>query len=361
MKTYIGLDVHSKHTSYCCQNENGDCIAKGRVKTSALGFSFLLKDCGGDPDQTYVGLETGGQAEWTYSVLLQMGVHPVVIDAREVHDKSRRKRQKTDERDAFEICDGLRRDIYVKTIWIPTPQIRWLRDVLTQRRAHVRTRVRMVNAAKGLLRSKGLSAGKLDLRHCPNSWKTLLKLNADQDFTRLLELQFRSWLVAHEIVLEYDKMVKDAIAPFKEAFELLQTAPGVGPIIAAEFIAAVGDPSRFPSARHVVSYLGLAPSSYDSGERKRGGGITKEGPSHVRAVICQGAHQARVSKNPLNPYYRKLFSSKGVKRAVIAVTARMARILYQMWKKMEAFDEKKLNVVRDPFTVKKSYTFRLAK
>ena len=361
MTIYIGLDVHSKETVFHCQNESGDSLKTGRVTTSTLGFTRILKDCKAPSgEEILVGLETGGQAEWAAGVLITLGAKPVVIDAKEVRDKARRKRQKTDERDAFEICDGLRREIYVKIVWLPTPQVRRLRDLLTQRRHFVKIRVQTINATKGLLRSKGFSTARLNLRDSWNNWQRMIEDETYAKIREFLEMQATLWLQAHQLVLTLDERLKEAVKPFAEVYELLQTMPGVGPIIAAEFIAAVGDVSRFPSAAHLVSYLGLAPSTYDSGGRERRGGITKEGPAHVRAVFCEGAHQARLLKNPLNPYYRKHVVTKGVKRTVVAVASRMVRILYQMWRKLEAFDERKLNVIKQTRTVTKKFQYQLA-
>ena len=49
-----------------------------------------------------------------------------------------------------------------------------------------------------------------------------------------------------------------------------------------------------------MSYLGLTPSEYTSGDRRRLGGITKAGNSHARRVLIEAAkayrHRAKVSE-----------------------------------------------------------------
>jgi len=56
--------------------------------------------------------------------------------------------------------------------------------------------------------------------------------------------------------------------------QALEEIPGIGPFIALLRVAEIGDLSRFPTAQHLVSYLGLAPSLYASGERRWSGQIT---------------------------------------------------------------------------------------
>jgi transposase len=171
----------------------------------------------------------------------------------------------------------------------------------------------------------------------------------------------RIWLEVRECIKKLEAQIDDALEPFRDAAELLQTVPGVGPVTAAAFVAAIGDPHRFPTSAHVASYIGLVPSTYDSGESKRGGRITKEGNGALRSCLCECAHQARRESNPLNPYYRRILAQKGYKRAVVAVAHRLARILYQIWKKKEAFDVNKLNVVRETIVHKRTTHYQLAK
>jgi transposase len=54
-------------------------------------------------------------------------------------------------------------------------------------------------------------------------------------------------------------------------------------------LAAIGDITRFPSAKHLVGYAGLGASVHESGETHRGGHITKEGRSDLRGVMVEAA------------------------------------------------------------------------
>ena len=58
---------------------------------------------------------------------------------------------------------------------------------------------------------------------------------------------------------------------------LLRTIPGLGLLTSTAFLAFVGDVRRFPSERHLSSYLGLTPREHSSGTRRHLGRISKRG------------------------------------------------------------------------------------
>jgi hypothetical protein len=60
------------------------------------------------PPATPVALETGTVAFFVARQLVAIGLAPPVVDAHEVRLKAHRPTQKSDRRDAFELCEGLR-------------------------------------------------------------------------------------------------------------------------------------------------------------------------------------------------------------------------------------------------------------
>ena len=65
--------------------------------------------------------------------------------------------------------------------------------------------------------------------------------------------------------------------------------PGLGVLSTMRVLAAIGEITRFPSAKHLVGYAGLGASVHQSGETNRGGHITKEGRSDLRGVMVEAA------------------------------------------------------------------------
>lgn len=344
MTIYLGMDVHSKQTVYVAQDGRGRMIAKGACPTREPELIKVASGLGA-PGEVIVGLETGTQARFVSRLLTRQGFEAIVINAQEVRAKARRKRQKTDIRDAYEICDGLRRGIYDSLVYVPCEAVERLRRILSRRRHFVRQRTGQVNAAKFLLRMEGLSsqAGCLTTSA---AWEGFLSKEAVLELSDHLRLHYASWSLANAHIMRLEKELVQALEPFKALSKRLQTVPGVGPIGSATFIAAVGHIERFESSGHLVSYLGLASSTYDSGERERHGGITKQGNRSARSVLVECAQHSSHPKNPLNPYFRRISAKGGYKKAVVAVSARLVRILYWMWRNEKDFDVGKLNIVR---------------
>ena len=84
-----------------------------------------------------------------------------------------------------------------------------------------------------------------------------------------------------------------SIARNDEVCRRLMTAPGVGPITAVRFRAAIDDVTRFRSAHAVESYLGLVPGEYSSSNTQHRLGITKAGSTRLRTSLIQSAWCAR--------------------------------------------------------------------
>jgi transposase len=359
VKMYIGMDVHCKESVYVVQDEEGKVLGQGSVATGWEGFREILS-CVHAPKGTVIGLETGVQATWVSRLLSGLGMAPVVIDAREVRQKARRIGQKSDRRDALEICEGMRRGIYASVVYVPGADVQRLRRVLSRRRHFVKLSTAQINAAKFLLRSVGLGEEASSLTTAA-AWKRLVEKPAVGALRFYLRMHAKVWGVAQQNVVALEEELGKALQPFKETVARLQTVPGVGPITAATFIAVLGTPQRFVDSGRVLSYIGLVPSTYDSGDRQRHGHLTKRGSRELRAMLCECAQHAAQPRHPLNPYFVRICSQQGYKKAVTAVAQRVGRILYRMWLKGEGFDVRKLNVVPQRRVRARTHYWRIRK
>jgi transposase len=80
-----------------------------------------------------------------------------------------------------------------------------------------------------------------------------------------------------------------AMARKSEACRLLMGVPGVGPITALAFAAAIDEPIRFRRSREVGAYLSLTPRRHQSGEIDDDGSITKQGDTRLRTLLHEAA------------------------------------------------------------------------
>ncbi len=357
---YVGLDVHSKKTVYVIQDSDGEVTAEGAIPTHRDGIRSMVEKHALKLG-TRVCMESGTQAPVVCDALVERGLVPVVVDANEVRKKARRTGQKTDRRDAFEICDGLRRGIWDAIVYVPLPAIRRLRGILSRRRHFVRLSTQQINAGRFLFRTECLSAEAPACLTTAGGWKKAIASEQTSLIREHLRLHSKTWALANEHIALLEKELRVALEPVKDIMDWLTSVPGVGLITAASFIAIVGDPTRFRDSNHVVSYLGLAPSMYDSGDTERHGHITKAGPPQMRALLCEVAQQTAKRTHPLNPYFVRVAAKSGYKKAAIAIAQRLARIMYRMWLNAERFDVSKLNVERDGTARTKIYDWKIKK
>jgi transposase len=348
MERYVGLDAHSKNSVFVIQDQEGRVQGEGKVPTGREGFQ-QMRDRYGLETETGVALESGTVAFFVADCLQELGLRPVVIDAREVRVKASRPLQKSDRRDARELCEGLRRGIYRSIVSVPPVPIRELREALGRRRHFVNTKTAQVNAVKRLLRSAGQGKRARSLQ-VESGWQTLLETLSDAPRLRSFAAQhFAVWQVVHQQVRALEADIQELSRPWKTELSRLMTTPGVGTIVASTVLAVLFDADRFPSAKHAASYVGLVPSTDQSGDREHYGRITRRGSSELRAMLCEAAHHARRPTHPLNPYFSRLCARRGYRMATVAVAHRLCRILFAMLRDGTTFTAEKAGVEAGTF------------
>jgi transposase len=341
MGIFAGLDVHSKQCTYAIQNAEGKLLSKGEFATTLVGIAEWVKRHSLDKGAT-IAMETGLITPFVASTLQANGIDNVqIINATEVRAKARRKTQKSDTGDAFEICDGIRRGIYVGIVHLPDAQTQRLRAKLALRRRFVTAATREVNGIKSMLRKAGLG----HLYKSLSSEKAFARLLAhpqiDAELKTGIEAHQRMWTAARNEVKAIERHLEEVQDVMAEKVQRLQTVPGVGPVVALTALAYFSEPRRFKNAKHAGSYTGLAPQMYNSADRECFGHITKQGPNELRAMLCEAAHHAARKGHPLHAIYKKIAVRKGHKVAVIAIAHRLARILWSMMKNELPFDTKR--------------------
>lgn len=341
---YVGLDAHSKQCVFAIQDPAGATLAQGAVPTTLAGLAEL-REVHHVPAGTPVALETGTMAFFVARQLGRLELVAVVVDAHEVRVKAHRPFQKSDQRDAVEICEGLRRGIYRSIVHVPPEAITVLRESLSRRRHFVRLQTAEVNAVKRLLRGAGLGSLTRGSLRTEAGWDRLeAQLHGEPLLCAYIRQHRAVWACAHQQVQALVALLAEQQTPFASELKRLQSVPGVGPIVALTVLAVFSDASRFPTAKHAASYSGLVPTTNQSGERDAHGHISRRGSQELRAMLCEAAHQARGADHPLNPYFRSLCARHGYKMAIVAVAHRLARILWSMLRHGRSFEVDRLGV-----------------
>jgi transposase len=125
---------------------------------------------------------------------------------------------------------------------------------------------------------------------------------------------------------------------------LLRQVEGIGPLAALTFVLTLEDPYRFERSHSVGAYLGLVPAMDQSGDRDLQKRISKESDEMLRRFLVSCAHYVLGpfgSDWGLRSHGQKIASSGGKiakKRAVVAVTKKLAVLLHSLWSSVEAYE-----------------------
>jgi transposase len=281
-----------------------------------------------------VGIESSGNTQWFESLLVHCGHELWIGDAAAIARQEGRK-QKHDRRAAALILKLILENRFPR-IWVPTVAERDLRQLLMHRHQLVRMRTRVKNQLQHIAINQGI--------------QRKYKLWSQAGMQVLRELELEPWTrLRRDTLLEMLEELEQKIEPLEQAVEreaearrsarLLASHPGVGPVIALATVLTMGEVERFPHSRSWVSYLGLNPSERSSGEKRRLGGISKQGSPFLRFLLVQGAASAARGDKILARVYTRLKAKKHHGVAKVAVARKLAVRLYWMARTQKPYPE----------------------
>jgi transposase len=323
---YAGLDVSDKTTCVCVLGADGAVACEQSVETNPSAIARALSPYKRVLEK--VGLESGSKAAWLHKELSKRRYPIVCMDARVAHGALSTQRNKTDKNDARGLAQVLRNGWYANA-YVKSDEASRLRLLLIHRRVLKRKAVSLELALRGSVKPLGAvvekKAGQLRLKQRPR--------RADPLVTSLAEAMVRARGALLREVEPLDEMV-EKLAKKDPVCRRLMTIPGVGPVTALTYRAAVDDPHRFKSSRNVAAHFGLTPRRFQSGAMDITGHISKMGDKSVRSALYEAAIvMLTVSKSPcrLRQWGLRLRERKGVKPAAIAVARKLAVIMHRMW------------------------------
>jgi transposase len=133
-----------------------------------------------------------------------------------------------------------------------------------------------------------------------------------------------------------DRLIEQLAVRYPE-IELLRTAPGVGPVVAATYLLTLDSKDKVRHSRQAGAFLGLRPRQSQSGDSDPQNRIAKTGNVYLRSLLVQAAQYVLGRFGPdseLRRWGLKLAASagkRGKKRAIVAVARKLAVILHRMW------------------------------
>ncbi len=226
---------------------------------------------------------------WAADVLRECGAqlhlaHPLGIKAFSY------QRVKKDETDARLLADLLRMGRLPES-WIAPPQVRELREAVRYRHKLVEARANAKAQVHGVLGKAGVKVAVSDLFGVAGNM--LLDSVALDDVYLIRVESLRDLVALHDREIA---MLERLIARRLEGhsgYEAIQAIPGVGKILAAVFVAEIGDVSRFERPEQLASWAGMTPHHHESDTTVRRGRITKQGSRLVRWAAVEAAMRPR--------------------------------------------------------------------
>lgn len=326
MTHYVALDVSLRSVAICIVDDNGDITLEKSVNAEVEDIVQILRSF--DGEIASVGLEAGVLTQYLMYGLQAAGYEVVCMESRQVKAALSAMRNKTDKNDARGIAQILRTGWFSR-VHVKSMGSHHIRALLSCRRAVLNKCVDLENEVRGLLKIFGIRLPS-HLEH--SVFEEAVRETIEALAHALIPL-LEARGVLYQTFLVLDRRVK-TMARTDALCQLLMTAPGVGPITALTYKAAVDDPRRFKHSRTVAAHFGLTPRRFQSGEVDRLGHISKAGDADVRTALYTAANSLMtrtVGFSTLKAWGMQLMKTKGRRVAVIAVARKLAVILHRMW------------------------------
>src|SRR6266446_1310099 len=126
-----------------------------------------------------------------------------------------------------------------------------------------------------------------------------------------------------------------------QTYQRLQSIPGVGKLLALMLLYEMHEAQRFDSAGQFLSYARLVRCAHESAGKKLGTGGKKIGNGHLRWAFAEAACLFLQRSERAKKWKQKQTAQRGSGKAMAILAARLARAVYHMLRKGEAFDEER--------------------
>ena len=318
---WVGIDLHRKRSHIAVIDEQGELTLSRRIVNDRDTFLELLGDPG---TETHVALEATYGWEWLAELLEEAGydlhlAHPLRTRAIAA------ARVKTDAIDAKTLAHLLRTG-FLPEAYVAPRELRDLRELLRHRATLTRMRSAVKNRVHAILAKHGIANEHSDLFG-----------KGGREFLAVLELRDaprRRLDSLMSLICDFDRKIETTTREIEEQakaddrVDVLTQIRGVGRYTAMLIIAEVGDITRFPTARHLCSWAGLAPSVRSSDGKARLGHITRQGSPALRWALVEAAQKITTGSGPLREKFERIAKRRGRKIAKVAVAREILTLSY---------------------------------
>ncbi|OKP63487.1 IS110 family transposase [Ensifer adhaerens] len=334
-----GIDIGKNVFHVVGLSRDGTPVQKVRFRRDTL-LQFFAR-----ADPSIVGMESCAGSQWLARKIRALGHKIRLIPAQFV--KPYVKSNKNDIIDAEAIAEATTRPtmrfVTVKEAdQVDLQALHRIRDQMVGSRTRLINQMRAFCLEYGVPLRQGAGLFKLDLPQALNDENN----DISAAMRRLLGDLYADLQRLEERIRQVTKEI-EAIADREDVTRRLMTIPGIGALGATALLAAVGDGLQFRKARDLAAWLGLVPRQYSTGGKPTLLGISKRGNRYVRKLLVHGArscfrHLDR-TRDRLGNWLDGLEARMHPNKAVVALAAKMARIVWAVLNKPGALYER-----RDP-------------
>jgi len=329
---YAGLDVHKKNWYVTILTDEMEHKTFSQPPQSSVLSKYLHKHFPGA--KYYSAYEAGFSGYVHHRELLNNGIQNIVVNAADVPNTNKELTTKTDKVDSRKIAKGLR-SMMLRSIYVFDRSHEEYRSLSRQRHIFQRDLRRYKQRIKSFLlyysfhipQDIDASSWNLDLE----AWLKGIKMetaNGEAVLKNLLEGYLFHKLQVRSLSNELRRCARKE---HKEAYYLLRSIPGIGPLTAITIIAEIKDIQRFSSIDKLSSFVGLMPMSYSSGQTERIGGMTYRSNTYLRTMVIESSWQAIRMDPAMLMYYKKHMGKGNPKKAIVKVARKLlSRIRYVM-------------------------------
>ncbi|MBC2640903.1 IS110 family transposase [Rhodococcus sp. 3A] len=319
-KQFVGIDLHRQRSVIVRQSDTGEQLSAVRIVNDPVALGLQIEQAGPNPE---VVLEATYGWYWAVDALRASGAdvhlaHPLGVKG------FRYRRVKNDVRDAGDLADLLRMH-RLPEAWIAPPATRELRELVRYRAKLVALRSGLKAQVHAVLAKAGVLIPVSDLFGVTGRQKLARVPLGDAYARRVISLlELIDDLDAHEA--RFTARIATELHNDR-GYTAIQALPGIGPTLAAVFVAEIGDVHRFTDPAHLCSWAGLTPKHRESDAVVRRGHITKQGSKLVRWAAVE-AIQRHPAGTKISTDRKRIEARRGRNIAKIAAARKLLTLVY---------------------------------
>jgi transposase len=319
VQQYVGIDLHRRRSVIVRRTESGETLDTVRIDNDPVTLAAELAKAGEHPE---VIVEATYGWYWAADVIQECGGN--VHLAHPLGNNWGNRRVKNDERDATDLVDLFRMGRLAEG-WVAPPALRELRELIRYRAKLVHLRSNLKAQVHAVLAKEGVVVPMTDLFGIGGQ-----RLLDEVKLKRAYRIRVESLRDLIELCDREIAILEKETAPFFAGdlgYHAVQAIPGVGPVLAAVFVAEIGDVSRFTSARHLTSWAGLTPTHHESDKKVRRGHITKQGSRLVRWAAVEAVSRQR-GDTPIRAHHQQVGERRGAQIGRVAAARKLLILVY---------------------------------